>query len=176
MWPPLESSLPTTEESGGYTASVSITDYPSSCGRSIYQRGTPRSPPYPPHPFPPHAQRTTDGRRSLTWAGQAGAGGEGNHGGRTIHSSYTAGGPLPSGLDRTDSCHVTGAPGGPAYPMYSLRHTAATLLLRAGINPKVTSERLGHSSVAFTMDVYSASLPDMQEEAAEKMEAMFGTA
>lgn len=62
----------------------------------------------------------------------------------------------------------------PAYRLYDLRHTAATLLLRAGVNPKVTSERLGHSSVAFTMDVYSASLPDLQEQAAEKMEAMLG--
>jgi integrase len=60
--------------------------------------------------------------------------------------------------------------------MYDLRHTAATLLLRAGVHPKVVSERLGHSSVAFTLDVYSASLPDMQEEAAEKLEAMLGGA
>lgn len=58
----------------------------------------------------------------------------------------------------------------PAYRMYDLRHTAATLLLQSGVNPKVTSERLGHSSVAFTMDVYSASLPDMQEEAAAKLD------
>ena len=58
-------------------------------------------------------------------------------------------------------------------PPYS---TAATLLLRAGVHPKVVSERLGHSSVAFTLDVYSASLPDMQEEAAEKLEAMLGGA
>lgn len=64
----------------------------------------------------------------------------------------------------------------PAFRMYDLRHTAATLLLRAGVHPKVVSERLGHSSVAFTLDVYSASLPDMQEEAAEKLEAMLGAA
>jgi integrase len=64
----------------------------------------------------------------------------------------------------------------PAYRMYDLRHTAATLLFGAGINPKVISERLGHSSVAFTMDVYAASLPDMQEEAAEKLETILGTA
>lgn len=63
----------------------------------------------------------------------------------------------------------------PAYRLYDLRHTAATLLLRAGVHPKAVSERLGHSSVAFTLDVYSASLPDLQEEAAEKMEAMLGS-
>jgi integrase len=62
----------------------------------------------------------------------------------------------------------------PAYRLYDLRHTAATLLLRAGVHPKAVSERLGHSSVAFTLDVYSASLPDLQEGAAEKLEAMLG--
>ena len=62
----------------------------------------------------------------------------------------------------------------PAYRLYDLRHTAATLLLRAREHPKVVSERLGHASVAFTLDVYSASVPDMQERAVEKLEAMFG--
>ena len=64
----------------------------------------------------------------------------------------------------------------PAFRMYDLRHTAATLLLRAGVHPKVVSERLGHASVAFTLDVYSASLPDMQESAAEALDAMLGGA
>lgn len=62
----------------------------------------------------------------------------------------------------------------PAYRLYDLRHTCATNLLKAGVHPKVVSERLGHSNVAFTMDAYSASLPDMQEEAAEKLEGMYG--
>jgi len=62
----------------------------------------------------------------------------------------------------------------PAFRMYDLRHSCATLLLRAGENPKVVSERLGHSSVAFTMDVYTASLPDMQEGAAQKLQEMLG--
>lgn len=43
----------------------------------------------------------------------------------------------------------------PHIRFHDLRHTHATLLLIAGVNPKVVSERLGHSSVAFTMDVYS---------------------
>jgi integrase len=64
----------------------------------------------------------------------------------------------------------------PKYRLYDLRHSCATLLLRAGVNPKVASERLGHASVAFTMDVYAAYLPDMQEEAAEKLGAMLGGA
>jgi integrase len=44
---------------------------------------------------------------------------------------------------------------------YSLRHTCATLLLLAGENPKVVSERLGHSSVVMTLDTYSHVLPCM---------------
>ncbi|HEV7744810.1 MAG TPA: tyrosine-type recombinase/integrase [Pyrinomonadaceae bacterium] len=55
---------------------------------------------------------------------------------------------------------------------YSLRHTCATLLLLAGENPKVVSERLGHSSVVMTLDTYSHVLPCMQQAATEKLERM----
>ena len=41
---------------------------------------------------------------------------------------------------------------------------------------KVVSKRLGHASITLTLDTYSHVLPDMQEAAAEKMEAMFGSA
>jgi integrase len=54
--------------------------------------------------------------------------------------------------------------------LYDLRHTCATLLLQAGENPKVVSERLGHASITLTLDVYSHVLPDMQKAAAEKLE------
>ncbi len=64
----------------------------------------------------------------------------------------------------------------PAFRMYDLRHTCATLLLLAGENPKIVSERLGHASIALTLDTYSHVLPSMQEEAAAKLEAMFGGA
>jgi integrase len=54
--------------------------------------------------------------------------------------------------------------------LYSLRHTCATLLLMAGVNPKVVSERLGHASIKMTLDVYSHVLPSMQQAAADVME------
>jgi integrase len=58
---------------------------------------------------------------------------------------------------------------------YDLRHTHATLLLQAGVNVKVVSERLGHASAALTLDVYSHVLPDMQQHAAERVEdLLFG--
>src|SRR5690606_39954439 len=59
------------------------------------------------------------------------------------------------------------------FRMYDLRHTCATLLLLAGENPKVVSERLGHASITLTLDTYSHVLPAMQEESARKLEAMF---
>jgi len=46
-------------------------------------------------------------------------------------------------------------------------HTHATLLLKAGVPPKVVSERLGHATVAFTMDIYAHVIPGMQAEAAD---------
>ena len=55
------------------------------------------------------------------------------------------------------------------FVLYSLRHTCATLLLASGENPKVVSERLGHSSVRMTLDTYSHVLPDMQQTASEKL-------
>lgn len=58
------------------------------------------------------------------------------------------------------------------FNLYSLRHTHATLLLIAGVHPKVVSERLGHATVSITLDTYSHVMPNMQLEAAEKLEAM----
>ncbi len=50
--------------------------------------------------------------------------------------------------------------------VHDLRHTHATLLLLSGEHPKVVSERLGHASVAITLDTYSHVLPDSQDGAA----------
>jgi integrase len=58
---------------------------------------------------------------------------------------------------------------------HDLRHTCATLLLREGVNVKVVSEMLGHASVIITLNTYSHVLPDMQDSAAEAMEAALGT-
>ena len=56
--------------------------------------------------------------------------------------------------------------------IHDLRHTAATLMLRAGVNPKVVSERLGHATVSITLDTYSHVLPDLQREAAAALDEM----
>lgn len=52
---------------------------------------------------------------------------------------------------------------------HDLRHSHASQLLKQGINPKVVSERLGHSSITITMDTYSHVLPGIQEEAVTKV-------
>jgi integrase len=65
----------------------------------------------------------------------------------------------------------------PRIRLHDLRHTSATLALKAGIHPKVVSERLGHATVSITLDLYSHVLDGMQAEAAEQIGAVvFGTA
>ena len=53
---------------------------------------------------------------------------------------------------------------------HDLRHAHASLMLLTGADPKVISERLGHSSIAITMDIYAHILPGLQEEAAIRFE------
>jgi integrase len=60
----------------------------------------------------------------------------------------------------------------PRIRLHDLHHTHATLALEAGVNPKIVSERLGHATVAFTLDVYSHALQHLQREAADKVAAL----
>lgn len=60
----------------------------------------------------------------------------------------------------------------PHIPVRNLRHTHATLLLAAGVHPKIVQERLGHSNVAITMDIYSSALPNIQAAAVTEMDAL----
>ena len=56
---------------------------------------------------------------------------------------------------------------------HDLRHTHATMLLQQGVNPKIVSERLGHSTISITLDIYSHVLPNMQKEAVSRLEELF---
>src|SRR6266851_2009575 len=58
------------------------------------------------------------------------------------------------------------------FTLYALRHTCATLLFAAGVHPKVVSERLGHSNIKITLDVYSHCIPGMQDGATAQLERM----
>lgn len=54
---------------------------------------------------------------------------------------------------------------------HGLRHTMAVTWLQAGESPAVVSERLGHKSAAFTLDVYAKVSQGWQQRAAERVEA-----
>jgi integrase len=59
----------------------------------------------------------------------------------------------------------------PVIRLHDLRHTHASLLLEQGVSAKVVSERLGHTTIAMTMDIYAHLLPAMDQDAAARLEA-----
>jgi len=98
---------------------------------------------------------------------------------------------LKVGIRLSDDCFVVAQPDGsplkphslgqewvrfvkrtnlPRIRMHDLRHSHATALLLSGVHPKVASERLGHSKVGITLDLYSHCLPGMQEDAATRVD------
>jgi integrase len=58
----------------------------------------------------------------------------------------------------------------PRIRFHDLRHSHATHLLASGVHPKIAQERLGHATVAITLDLYSHVLPGMQAEAASRVD------
>lgn len=76
----------------------------------------------------------------------------------------------PSNFVRYQFKPIIKRTGLPNVRLHDLRHTAATLLLAKGVNPKVVSEMLGHSNVSITLNVYGHVLPHMQQEAADLMD------
>jgi integrase len=71
----------------------------------------------------------------------------------------------PSALSRLFVAYMRRA-GLPAIRLHDLRHTYATVALGAGVHPKVVSERLGHATIAVTLDLYSHVTPAIDAEAA----------
>jgi integrase len=63
--------------------------------------------------------------------------------------------------------------GVPPIRLHDVRHTYATMALRAGVNPKIVSERLGHATVAFTLDTYTDDVPELHHDAAETVSNLF---
>jgi integrase len=60
----------------------------------------------------------------------------------------------------------------PTIRLHDLRHTHATLALRAGVHPRVIQERLGHANVSITLDTHSHVDLDMQAAAAARVTAL----
>jgi integrase len=63
----------------------------------------------------------------------------------------------------------------PHLTLHGLRHALATLLLLAKVHSKVVSERLGHSNINVTMDIYSHVMPEMDEAAAQTLDEHLST-
>ena len=68
-----------------------------------------------------------------------------------------------------------GSPDLPRLRFHDLRHSHATQLLE-GVHPKVVQGRLGHSSIAITLDLYSHVIGTLQEDAATRLDLAFGPA
>jgi integrase len=60
------------------------------------------------------------------------------------------------------------------FALKTSRHTCASALLKAGVHPKIVSDRLGHSSISITLDVYTSVEEDQQRAASEALGEMFG--
>lgn len=60
----------------------------------------------------------------------------------------------------------------PAIRLHDLRHTSASLALAAGVPMKVVSQRLGHSTMLITADLYTHVVPELAREAADRIAAI----
>jgi integrase len=78
---------------------------------------------------------------------------------------------LPRSISMMFSQLLDRRPTLPRIRFHDLRHSHATQLLATGVHPKVAQERLGHHSIAMTMDLYSHVMPGMQQDAAAKVDA-----
>ncbi|MBN6187620.1 site-specific integrase [Aneurinibacillus sp. BA2021] len=63
----------------------------------------------------------------------------------------------------------------PVIRFHDLRHTHATIMLKLGEHPKIVSERLGHSNIQMTLNLYSHVTPDMQKDASDRFEQAMNT-
>ncbi|HEX3814972.1 MAG TPA: tyrosine-type recombinase/integrase [Mycobacteriales bacterium] len=73
--------------------------------------------------------------------------------------------PIDPDVVRQRFNRLSAACGLPHIRLHDVCHSYATASLRAGVHPKVVSERLGHASAAFTLSVYTASIPAMDRDA-----------
>jgi integrase len=60
----------------------------------------------------------------------------------------------------------------PRIRLHDLRHGFASMALRAGVHPKVVSDRLGHSEVGITLNIYSHVTPEVDRAASETVAAL----
>ena len=80
--------------------------------------------------------------------------------------------PLPPGRVSWAWKAIRERVGLPDVKFHDLRHTHASLLIAAGVHPKVISERLGHSNIQITMDTYGHLMPNAGRDAADQFERL----
>jgi integrase len=80
---------------------------------------------------------------------------------------------VPESLTHEFTRLVAGIKGFPRITFHGLRHTHASHLLKAREHPKVVQERLGHSTIAITLDLYSHLTEGIEAAAAEKIDELF---
>jgi integrase len=98
-------------------------------------------------------------------------GGDEWHAGDLVFTSYV-GAPIDPATVRAALKRIAEAATVPVIRIHDLRHTAATLMLLAGVHVKVVSERLGHANISITLQTYSHVLPTMQQDAAAALDVL----
>jgi integrase len=97
--------------------------------------------------------------------------------GETLACGRHDGEPMPPRSLTHEFAKVAGrVKGVPRVRFHDLRHSHATQLLTAGVHPKVAQERLGHSTITTTLDLYSHVTETMQVDAAAKLDTAFRSA
>jgi len=86
--------------------------------------------------------------------------------------SHPDGAPLNPNTVTHAFAKIAARAGMPHLRLHDLRHIHATMLLKAGVHPRVVQERLGHSSIATTLDIYSHTVPGLQKAAAKRLDAL----
>jgi integrase len=90
-----------------------------------------------------------------------------------LHQGTHAGGPLdPERVSVSFQAAVTRS-GVQRIRLHDLRHTWATLALKAGVHPKVVQQRLNHATISITLDIYSHVVGGMDAEAAQTVADLF---
>jgi integrase len=90
--------------------------------------------------------------------------------------SWDGGVRKPDGLTGEFRVAIRQIPDLPIIRFHDLRHSHATQLLTEGVHPKIAQERLGHSTITTTLDLYSHVTDTMQNDAAEKLDSAFRSA
>jgi integrase len=109
-------------------------------------------------------------KRQLTERMAAGAGWQGTELGLVFGTPF--GSPLDARNMTREYKAILQAAELPNVRFHDLRHTAATLLLAQGVDPRTIMETLGHSQISLTLNTYSHVLPALQADAAAKLDAI----